>query len=443
MTETNKLPDVGAELSERVVINVSGMRFETQLKTLNTFSDTLLGDPKRRIRYYDPMRNEYFFDRNRPSFDAILYYYQSNGRLRRPATVAIDEFTEEIRFFELGEKAFDRFREDEGFVKEPDRLLPQNEMQRKIWLLVEFPETSNGARVVAIVSIFVIILSTVIFCLESLPSFKRYQVEMNPYNNRSIIKEDDLGQIDEPFFYIETLCIIWFSLEFLVRFWASPNRLEFIKSIMNIIDLVAILPYFFALQNLLVPDHHKNNQATSLAIFRCIRLIRVFRIFKLSRHSKGLQIVGQTLRASLQELALLMVFLLLFVIFFSSAIYFAEVGVPDTQFTSIPEAFWWAMITMTTVGLGDMKPVGLFGKLVGSACAITGLLMIALPVPVIVSNFNYFYHRETNDAQDEKKLDSASEKKRDSLISLNDNNGYNIVTLGNDDNSLIFQPIKQ
>lgn len=56
---------------------VSGLRFETQLRTLNQFPDTLLGDPARRLRYFDPLRNEYFFDRNRPSFDAILYYYQS------------------------------------------------------------------------------------------------------------------------------------------------------------------------------------------------------------------------------------------------------------------------------------------------------------------------------------------------------------------------------
>ena len=56
---------------------ISGLKFETQLRTLNQFPDTLLGDPSRRIRYFDPLRNEYFFDRNRPSFDAILYYYQS------------------------------------------------------------------------------------------------------------------------------------------------------------------------------------------------------------------------------------------------------------------------------------------------------------------------------------------------------------------------------
>uniref|UniRef100_A0A8D8HTJ5 Potassium voltage-gated channel protein Shaker n=1 Tax=Culex pipiens TaxID=7175 RepID=A0A8D8HTJ5_CULPI len=74
------------DFCERVVINVSGLRFETQLRTLNQFPDTLLGDPDRRLRYFDPLRNEYFFDRNRPSFDAILYYYQSGSSVSPVST---------------------------------------------------------------------------------------------------------------------------------------------------------------------------------------------------------------------------------------------------------------------------------------------------------------------------------------------------------------------
>ena len=378
--------------SERVVINVSGLRYETQLQTLNQFSDTLLGDPQRRNRYYDPLRNEYFFDRNRPSFDAILYYYQSGGRLRRPVNVPLDVFMEEIRFYSLGEDVIEKYKEDEGFIKEEVRPLPENQFQKSVWLLFEYPETSIFARTIAIFSVTIILLSIVIFCLETLPEFKHYRI----VNGTDSIEEDDIPKFSEPFFVIETACIVWFSSELLIRFAASPDKLAFSKDIMNIIDIVAIIPYFITLGTVIADRSKSNNQAMSLAILRVIRLVRVFRIFKLSRHSKGLQILGQTLKASMRELGLLIFFLFIGVILFSSAVYFAEADSEKSHFKSIPDAFWWAVVTMTTVGYGDMRPIGVWGKLVGSMCAIAGVLTIALPVPVIVSNFNYFYHRETD-----------------------------------------------
>ncbi|XP_073523204.1 potassium voltage-gated channel subfamily A member 3-like [Phyllobates terribilis] len=384
------------ECCERVVINISGLRFETQLKTLAQFPDTLLGDPKKRMRYFDPLRNEYFFDRNRPSFDAILYYYQSGGRIRRPVNVPIDIFSEEIRFYELGEEAMEKFREDEGFIREEERPLPANDFQRQVWLLFEYPESSGPARGIAIVSVLVILISIVIFCLETLPEFR----DDKEYNGPVLPPGNGTGpyhssSFTDPFFVVETLCIIWFSFELLVRFFACPSKATFSKNIMNIIDIVAIIPYFITLGTELAERQGNGQQAMSLAILRVIRLVRVFRIFKLSRHSKGLQILGQTLKASMRELGLLIFFLFIGVILFSSAVYFAEADDPSSGFNSIPDAFWWAVVTMTTVGYGDMHPVTIGGKIVGSLCAIAGVLTIALPVPVIVSNFNYFYHRET------------------------------------------------
>jgi potassium voltage-gated channel Shaker-related subfamily A protein len=389
------------ECSERVVINVSGLRFETQLRTLNQFPETLLGNPQKRNRFYDPLRNEYFFDRNRPSFDAVLYYYQSGGRLRRPVNVPLDVFSEEVKFYELGDEAIQKYREDEGFIKEEEKPLPTNIFQRRVWLLFEYPESSTSARLIAIFSVVVILMSIVIFCLETLPEFKKYRYINKTTDftgnstNRHAIEEDDIPQFNEPFFIIETCCIIWFTFELLVRYASCPEKLGFFKHVMNIIDIVAIIPYFITLGTVIADEGKTNNQAMSLAILRVIRLVRVFRIFKLSRHSKGLQILGQTLKASMRELGLLIFFLFIGVILFSSAVYFAEADAEHTHFHSIPDAFWWAVVTMTTVGYGDMRPIGVWGKLVGSLCAIAGVLTVALPVPVIVSNFNYFYHRES------------------------------------------------
>lgn len=255
-------------------------------------------------------------------------------------------------------------------------------------------------------SVTVILLSIVTFCLETLPGLKQQSTQLarnttsTSLNDSRNVDEDSPINFADPFFVIETVCIVWFSAEFLIRLAAAPNHLAFFCDVMNIIDLLAILPYFITLGTELADDGadqgRASNQAMSLAVLRVIRLVRVFRIFKLSRHSKGLQILGQTIRASMRELGLLIFFLFICVVLFSSAIYFAET--PETpgesRFTSIPDAFWWAVVTMTTVGYGDMFPVSAWGKLVGSLCAIAGVLTIALPVPVIVSNFNYFYNRE-------------------------------------------------
>ncbi|XP_024079540.2 potassium voltage-gated channel subfamily A member 1-like, partial [Terrapene carolina triunguis] len=166
------IPCLRRDCCERVVINVAGLRFETQARTLLRFPNTLLGDPRRRLRYYDPLRGEFFFDRSRPCFDSILYYYQSGGRLRRPTNVPLDIFLEELKFYQLGEEALSKFREDEGFVKEEQRPLPGPEFLKQVWLLFEYPESSQAARIIAIISVLVILISIVIFCLETLPEFR-------------------------------------------------------------------------------------------------------------------------------------------------------------------------------------------------------------------------------------------------------------------------------
>ena len=153
---------------------------------------------------------------------------------------------------------------------------------------------------------------------------------------------------------------------------------------MNWIDLGAVLPFYIQL-------FLSSSDLKTIIVLRVVRLIRVFRIFKLSRHSYGLQILGHTLRASFSELFLLAFFLSIGVIIFSSIIFYAEKDVNPVMFPTIPHGFWWAVVTMTTLGYGDVVPKSWQGKIVGSLCAICGVLMIALPVPVIVSNFSLYY----------------------------------------------------
>lgn len=187
------------------------------------------------------------------------------------------------------------------------------------------------------------------------------------------------------FFYLECICNVWFTFELVVRFIVSPNKLTFIKTPVNIIDIAAILSFYL---DSIVVFLEKENEVLDFLSIVCI-----MRLFKLTRHSPGLKILIHTFKASAHELSLLVFFLVLFIVVFASLVYYAERTEvnEENNFTSIPEGLWWAIITMTTVGYGDMTPKTYLGMFVGSICALTGVLTIALPVPVIVSNFALFY----------------------------------------------------
>ncbi|VDM03922.1 unnamed protein product [Schistocephalus solidus] len=377
LSDENPIEESGSvEDDEIVVINVSGLIFETRQSTLSRFPETLLGNPELRAPFYEASRGHYFFDRNRSSFEAILFYYQSRGELHRPLNVPIDTFTEEINFFQL--------------VKFE---LPKNRCQRSIWLLVEYPGTSRKAKFFAFFSMFMVIISVFCFCIETLPEFTMYHVEWDPLNFPKPLLKADLSFFSRPFFVIDIICMVWFTFEILLRFYACPNKKKFFRSAVNLIDIASVIPFYVCFVTY-YSDLYRSSNMSSVPFLRAIRLIRVFRIFKLSRHSMGLQVLGKTMIASCREFVLLLCFLLVCVVLFASLVYYAEIDVRPNSFRSIPDSFWWAVVTMTTVGYGDMHPQTALGKFVGCLCAVAGVLTIALPVPVIVSNFNYFYTKQ-------------------------------------------------
>lgn len=366
---------------QRIRINIAGQHFEIFSGLLGRHPTTLLGDDRKRRHYYDRNRNEFFFDRHRPSFEAVFTYYQYGNKLRRPGNVPDDVFLAEVEFFQLEPEVVDEYKRSEGYTSE-ELTVPENATMRRLWTLFENPDASRAAYAIAVTSVLVTLVSIVLFCVETLDQFSQTHCVDGAAPN-----------FVDPFFVIETVCTAWFTLELTVRFVASPSKLRFWRDFKNLVDLTAVVPYYVIFFNVVSTMNCATAKSSaSLAFLRVVRLVRVF---KLTKHSVGLQVLVLTVRASTEELGLFVVILLVCMLVYSSAIYFAELGIPESNIQSIPDAFWWAIITMTTVGYGDKFPVGFLGKVIGAACAITGVLTLAMPVPIITGHFNRFYAHKT------------------------------------------------
>ncbi|GJQ80087.1 putative voltage-gated potassium channel [Trypoxylus dichotomus] len=265
-------------------------------------------------------------------------------------------------------------------------------MKPKIWSLFDEPYSSTAAKVIGVISVFFICVSILSFCLKTHPDMKVPVIKKilvrTAANGTDFTIDKTETDAHVAFFYIECICNAWFTFEILVRFVASPNKCEFINSSVNIIDYIATASFYIDLVLRKFASHLENAD-----IMEFFSIIRIMRLFKLTRHSSGLKILIQTFRASAKELTLLVFFLVLGIVIFASLVYYAErIQInPHNDFKSIPLGLWWALVTMTTVGYGDMVPKTYIGMFVGALCALAGVLTIALPVPVIVSNFAMYY----------------------------------------------------
>ncbi|KAK3587536.1 hypothetical protein CHS0354_004821 [Potamilus streckersoni] len=373
---------------DKLLINVSGRKFETWRTTLEKYPDTLLGSNEKDF-FYDEKSNEYFFDRDPDIFRNILNYYRT-GKLHYPKHECISAYDEELAFFGImpdliGDCCYedyrDRKRENserliDDKASENGEGIPAENLRERMWRAFENPHVGTTALVFYYVTGFFIAVSVMANVVETIPCG----------NIPGTYKSWSCGdRYKLPFFCLDTACVMIFTAEYSLRLYAAPDRCKFMRSVMSVIDVVAILPYYIGL---FVTDNDDVSGA-----FVTLRVFRVFRIFKFSRHSQGLRILGYTLKSCASELGFLLFSLTMAIIIFATVMYYAEKNVDRTRFTSIPAAFWYTIVTMTTLGYGDMVPRTIIGKLVGGICSLSGVLVIALPVPVIVSNFSRIYHQ--------------------------------------------------
>ncbi|XP_037623272.1 potassium voltage-gated channel subfamily D member 2-like isoform X2 [Sebastes umbrosus] len=373
-----------------IILNVSGTKFQTWRTTLERYPDTLLGSTERDFFFHEET-NEYFFDRDPDIFRHILNFYRT-GKLHYPRQECIAAYDEELAFFGIiaeiiGDCCYEEYKDrrrenaerlqDDEEMDQSNDAPPVNLSSREfLWRAFENPHTSTMALVFYYVTGFFIAISVMANVVETVPC--------GAMPNRS--KELSCGdRYALAFFCLDTACVMIFTVEYLLRLIAAPSRYKFMKSVMSVIDVVAIMPYYIGL---VMTD---NDQVSGA--FVTLRVFRVFRIFKFSRHSAGLRILGYTLKSCASELGFLLFSLTMAIIIFATVMFYAEKGSTASKFTSIPAAFWYTIVTMTTLGYGDMVPKTIVGKVFGSICSLSGVLVIALPVPVIVSNFSRIYHQ--------------------------------------------------
>ena len=204
-------------------------------------------------------------------------------------------------------------------------------------------------------------------------------LKKNPYPEAS-------ARVDE-LRYMEYATIIFFTVDFIIRNAFSPRKIQHFFSFGNVIDFLALASvYVVTLIELLKPK--EQFRISSIDFLECFQFLRVLRIVRLLRDVTGVRVLFYSIRYSAPELCLLFSFLAAGVFLFATIIFFID---DRNVMKSIPDSAWWAIITMTTVGYGDMVPVTFQGKCVGSLCAICGVIVIGLTVPIFVNNFVMFY----------------------------------------------------
>lgn len=224
-------------------------------------------------------------------------------------------------------------------------------LRKKIFIIIFGSDTQAG-KTFDVVLLWMIILSVTAVVLESVSTFR------TSYH--------DIFVSTEWFF------TILFTLEYLLRIYSSPRPLKYMSSFYGIIDLLAILPTFLGL----IFD-----QATFLLTFRALRLLRMFRIFKLGRYIKEAALLVRALQQSIHKIIVFFGAVLALVLILGSILYLVEGE--ENGFTSIPQSIYWAIVTITTVGYGDIAPATVLGKIVASVAMLTGYSIIAVPTGIL------------------------------------------------------------
>lgn len=272
----------------------------------------------------------------------------------------------------------------------------------RIWIFLDDPDSSRLAYLTSCAILCLILISSVTFCLETMHNF------------------EDVPERTFIFFVIECICIGAFTTEYVLKLLCAPKTLAFIVSPLNMVDFISIIPFY-------LEQAVSGGGVAGTRVFRTIRLVRVFRVLKLGGRFSKIQVVATVMWESLDMLGVMLFLLSITVVIFSTLIYFAERGDyyeefnvysrktdiscdasvlegthileadgktlvkgcerVESPYKSIPDSFWWCIVTLMTVGYGDESPITSEGKLVACLAMLVSVLLLALPISVIGTEF--------------------------------------------------------
>uniref|UniRef100_G3UMM9 Potassium voltage-gated channel subfamily V member 2 n=1 Tax=Loxodonta africana TaxID=9785 RepID=G3UMM9_LOXAF len=407
-----------ASLSSTLNVNVGGHSYRLDYGELACHPKTRLGrlatsaSRSRQLGLcddYEERTDEYFFDRD-PAVFQLVYNFYASGVLLVRDDLCPRSFLEELGYWGVRLKytprccriSFEERRDElaeqlkiqhelraQAQAEEAEELFSHmrfyGPQRRRLWNLLEKPFSSVAAKTIGVASSLFVLISVVALALNT--------VEEMRSEARPLLE------------HVEMLCIAFFTLEYLLRLASTPDLRRFARGALNLVDLVAILPLY--LQLLLEGVTGEDGQSSAREhdletvgrvgkvgqVLRIMRLMRILRILKLARHSTGLRAFGFTLRQCYQQVGCLLLFIAMGIFAFSAAVYSVEHDVPGTNFTSIPHSWWWAAVSISTVGYGDMYPETHLGRLFAFLCIAFGIILNGMPISILYNKFSDYYSK--------------------------------------------------
>ncbi|XP_058514755.1 potassium voltage-gated channel subfamily C member 1-like [Ochotona princeps] len=429
---------------DKLILNVGGMRHETYISTVRAFPGTRLykltePPPPGTPAAQGPPVREFFFDRNPELFGYVLGYYRTR-QLHCPADVCRDVLEEELAYWGLAEaplapccwlklsgreirtqdflswEACENAHVDERLLQNPiEGQGLRNSWKPWLWVLLDQPRSSLGAKCLSLISTLFAVCALVIFFQETEVHLDYFSANFTPMghgvgargNQQQLQKhlpppqqqQQDHGLVFHRaphLLYLELLCALWFGTELFARAISCPDKVRFLCSPLNLADIFCLFP---VLVELVLGDKAEKQPRLSLTLgaIRSLYVLKLVRLLGFLEKSLALRVLVHTLHSSWKEVCAFLLIWVAEILFFGSLLLYGELlgmstpGQGEPHFGDIFTCLWWTVITLTTVGYGDIYPLSALGQLTAAVTATVGMCTGVLLVPVLLVRFQRYY----------------------------------------------------